>query len=319
MSSFTYKNYDITITQTVTNVNIRIFDTKLFRVYENQFDKMSALGFGVGSITNFYKITVDCFAHLEKCGITTMVKDKTYNGYVKVYDNTQDSISIEMNYTNGLDFSINLNVPLIEESTTSDQLLSKRMYAKIEALQKQVAELETYKSSIKMYQSLLTSLEIPIWKWSLTDHRGYNVSSTITMPIISPTINVRFNSQQGSYVTGNVIFTYDLKHLNENFKKVLVEKIMVDGDFASATDFDLNNFPSSASELMMNNMPGLKTVQNMGHMTNLKMLSFQNCPELTKIYDTIKNIKIGQIKVTNCPKFTDYTLLDTKGYSVTVT
>ena len=69
--SYSFKHYDIELTETTIDCTIRIIDNKFFRVYQKSFDKFNVQNLGIGSLNNFYMIGSNCFKSLELNNILT--------------------------------------------------------------------------------------------------------------------------------------------------------------------------------------------------------------------------------------------------------
>jgi hypothetical protein len=287
--SFTFKDYDLSLHQTENDVTIRILDNKLFKIYQNTYNKISLYNFGIGTLSNFYKLCLNCLTSLGKNGV---IEKSIENGQVKSFQVISSSIVIDMYFERDFIYEVKLDIPQIEEvKTSSDKLIIKQ-------LTDEVKELKKYSATIERCHDLMAVLEVPICKYGTTNHEGYSYELSLSVPLLCPIITIICNDEPLAFANDtNNIYINRIAMINDNFKKVQNDTLKIVG----FTDpiMDMSNMPSSTTYIEFINLDNT-TISKMSHMKKLKKITFVNCYKLVDISEAIKDLDITQIV------FTDY-------------
>jgi hypothetical protein len=307
--SFTFEHYDISLSQTENDVTIRILDNKLFRIYQNTYDKISLHNFGIGTLSNFYKLCFNCLTSLGKIGVT---KESIENGQVKSFQIISSTIIIDMYFERDFIYEIKLDVPQIEEvKMSSDKIIIKKLADEIKELRKCTA-------TIERYHDLMMILEVPICRYTDINGGGESVDFTLSIPLLCTLITIKHDAESTAFTNklGHICIN-KINILNTNLKKVQNDTLKIVGAFED-TIMDMSNMPSSTTCIEFSGLKCLTTVSNMCHMKNIKKITFTSCPKLTNIFNTIKDLQISEIVINNCPKFLEASIITMHKIKLTV-
>jgi hypothetical protein len=305
--SFTFEHYDISLSQAENDVTIRVLDNKLFRIYQNTYDKISLHNFGIGTLSNFYTLCLNCLTCLAEHGVT---KESIEGGQVKSFKIVGSNIVIDMYFENDFIFEAKLDIPQIEEvKMSSDKIIIKKLADELKECRSEVKELRKYSDTIQRYHDLMSVLEVPICKYMTTQHQGYNWEVTIAVPILCTIITITHNSQPIAYTKDtNNIYIHTFSMINTNFKKVQNDTLKITGAFTDS-NIDMSNMPSSTTDMEFSGLTSLTTISKMSHMKKIKKMTFTNCPQLSTIFEAIKDLQISEIVIINCPKFLEASII----------
>jgi hypothetical protein len=304
---YTYQNYEIIIKKCSDSVYIQFLDKQLFKMYSNTFIDIDVIRFNM-TLNIFYKIMTTV--------IEAIVDEDDEMATLEIFPSMKN-LKLMIHHKFHLEFIFELELNLIQDASLSAKdICIKKLEKKLDTLLKEHEQLKTLRIEHNELKSFVDNyMEVSIY--NITGIRmniKINTSNIIIKPI--PNINsvLTYPIIENNYT---IIYYSDQYLYNENFKVVKCYELIIHIPENGSNQSNIfHTLPLSIKKLIIKGYINLEYLRGKNNLPNLETIMFENCSEITKIYEYISQIKtIKNIIIKNCLKFQERDLLLTNGYN----
>jgi hypothetical protein len=203
-----------------------------------------------------------------------------------------------------------------DTNISSDKPMIQKMIEEMLELKKNISTLTKLNDD---FNDLMSYVELPILKYNTFGKGKYGSKGSDTkftvnlmIPINSPNIKIIKGQNRIPCLSNTTVHAMidtsieiqDTHTFNANFKKIMCKTLSID-EISLCKDM---NLPQSIIELTISRCANINSI-DISHMSNLRILSFADCPSLKNIYENIKMLNVSTIIIKGCPAFLDANIL----------